>query len=422
MAHRAQDLVARAPLTRMRFATRSGSSTRGQPHPSVRWSRLVPLTLVAVIGVCTGASGAEERAVPGRVGTSVPDQVAQQLDSNVSALARTGDFRGVVVIARGDSVLFRGTYSTPGEKPGVAGAAMERFPIASLTKTFTAAAVLLLVDRRQLALGDPVSRYVPDFPQANRITIEMLLTHRSGLPNEATFPDFVSRLNEPLTLQESIQRLAARPLDFEPGTNVAYSNSGYMLLAYVVERVSGVPFHQFVDSAILAPLHLREIEPVTSAARAGRLAPGFFVGPPPRFTVPVPRIEFSHAIGSGSLSASAEGLYHWARAAMQGQLLTVRTRPFGWSVNQRLGMRTYEQTGNLPGYLAAIMWFEPEDLYVVFLSSVQSGTAFFRAPTALASIALGPRTTHRLSTGSPRSPRASPAPPLATMPTERVAR
>ncbi len=347
------------------------------------------LALAAILaGAGTPASSqsrarAEPLAGPRVAGQS---QVAQRLDAYLSRLARQGDLRGEVLVARGDSVVFHGRYALPGDRPA---GRDERFAIASLTKTFTAAAILLLDRAGKLSLDDPVSRYVSGLPQGNEITIRMLLTHRSGLQNESTFPDFVRRLAEPMTLDQSIRRLAARPLGFAPGSRSSYSNSGYMVLASVIEQAGGTPYHDFLDSTLFRPLGMRQTEAAAAAAAAGRLAPGFLVGPGPRFAVPAPRIEFSHDVGSGSLSATVTDLYQWMRAAVDGTIVPARAHPFGWSSNRRLGMKTFEQIGNVPGYLAGMVWFERENLYVVFVNSVQSGVAFFHLPDDVAAIALG---------------------------------
>lgn len=130
------------------------------------------------------------------------------------------------------------------------------FAIASLEKSFIAAAVLQLVQRRELALDDPAAKYVRLYPAAARVTIRELLTHTSGIPDYAQLPGFDRSQRAPVSPEELVQRVAALPLLFDPGTDWNYSNTDYVLLGMVIERVTKMPLEAWLHRVFFAPLHL----------------------------------------------------------------------------------------------------------------------------------------------------------------------
>ena len=198
-------------------------------------------------------------AVPGRgPADSMPDLVAA-VDSVLLPLHRDGAFNGAVVLGRSGEPLYARGFGLANVKAGIAFTPETPSDGASLTKTLTAAAVLMLEEEGRLSLDDPVRRHVAEYPHAGTL-IRHLLTHSAGLP-EAEYDYFegIIRPDRVRTTAMFLQILESRgtPVDYEPGTRFRYSSLGFDVAALVVERVSGVPFDQFLRARILGPLGMR---------------------------------------------------------------------------------------------------------------------------------------------------------------------
>jgi CubicO group peptidase (beta-lactamase class C family) len=181
---------------------------------------------------------------------------ATQLDAYLTHLEHSGVLSGAVLVAH-DGMLFEKGYDLADREANIPNTPQTRFRIGSITKQFTAMAVLILQDRGKLHVQDPVCLYVPNCPQDwQPITIENLLTHTSGIPDYINSPDFMATWTEPATPEELIARFEDLPLEFPPGLRFKYSNSGYTLLGYIIERVSGESYTTFLQQNIFTPLKM----------------------------------------------------------------------------------------------------------------------------------------------------------------------
>ena len=190
------------------------------------------------------------------IGIVLASLFAAHADAIVAPYVRSNNFSGVVLVERGGNLLVRRAYGLANVEHNVAVTTDARFYIASLSKMFTAAAILQLRDAQKLALDDPLSRFLPDFPRADRISIRQLLTHRSGLAQDSSAPDYAEIATHPFTLQQSIDLAAKRAPAGEPGARRVYSNVNYVLLATIVERASGEPFADYLRNHLFTPLHM----------------------------------------------------------------------------------------------------------------------------------------------------------------------
>ena len=135
-----------------------------------------------------------------------------------------------------------------------------KFRLGSLTKQFTAASILLLEERGKLKVDDPISKYIPDAPAAwSKITTYNVLTHTSGIPSFTNFPDYRTTEWKDTTPADLVARFRDKPLDFEPGTKFNYSNSGYVLLGYLIEKISGQTYADFLQQNIFTPLGMKSV-------------------------------------------------------------------------------------------------------------------------------------------------------------------
>jgi CubicO group peptidase (beta-lactamase class C family) len=199
-------------------------------------------------------------AVFGALALSASTALAVQTDlprieKAVQMRVSKGQFMGAVLVARSGRTLLSKGYGKANLEWQIPNSSHTRFRIGSLTKQFTAASVLLLEERGKLKIAEPISKYMPDAPPAWRpITFFNLLTHTSGIPELTAFPDFDATEAYPTTPDKLVGRFRDKPLDFPPGTAFRYSNSGYILLGYLIEKITGQTYRQFVQENIFGPL------------------------------------------------------------------------------------------------------------------------------------------------------------------------
>lgn len=285
---------------------------------------------------------------------------ANDLAAYVAPLVRQRDFSGVILVAGPKGTLAEGAFGDASSPDGV-------YAVGSVSKTFTAAAIELLASRGRLRYSDPLERFVPEYAHAKEITIDELLGHSAGVPDFYAVPAFAAVREKNLSLPEIARWLSAFPLDFKPGTHGRYSNSGYSLLALVVERASREPYNAFLERNVFAPLGLTH----TSASASPNDVPGNDPGPPPAYLQPAAKLGNGWLVGNGSIRSNAADLSHWLDVAAAGTFVNFKSLPYpdGWS--KKTGSSILQQDGRIPGFASAISIDEATGLKVVVLSSIQ---------------------------------------------------
>lgn len=315
--------------------------------------------------------------------------LAERVDRYVAPYVRIRDFSGVVLVMRQGQPLVRRAYGLASYELGTPNVTATRFGIGSVSKTFTAAAVELLAQRGQLALGDTLSKYVPGLAWGDSVTIEQLLAHSAGVPDYYGWPEYAARRGDPVTLEDFARLAGAKPLDFRPGSSSRYSSSGYALLALVVERVAHTAFSAFMRTELLTPLHLARTGDLEDDGLVPGLASGYDPSFPPALVQPGGRVGHGWLEGHGSMYASAADLAAWAVAARSLVRRSSLAYPYGWGVTKRFGRDVIEQTGRVPiGYASYLGIYPADSLVVVVLSNIQSQAAFQIGPD-VAAIVLG---------------------------------
>lgn len=337
---------------------------------------------LGVLALCLGLAGPA---------TSEESDVAAAIKSYLAAWDQRGELSGVVLAARGEELVFRRAYGLADVEKGIANTPETAFHVASLTKTLTAAAVLLLADRDSLSLMDPLSKFLPDYPRADEIVLAHLLGHSSGIPDHHDLPGFEERTANGIALEELVAWQSEFPLEFGPGTQSRYGNSGYAVLARVIEIVSEESFPAFLRENLFAPLGMQSTEEVGADEEHAGHARGYLFGPPPSRRIAVPRRDYSFAMGSGSLRATADDLLQWLRAVDAEHPVDVDREPwpYGWGKHAYGALEALEQTGAHAGFTATMTVVPEADVYVVHLSNVQAGLPFQRVHRDVASLLLG---------------------------------
>jgi CubicO group peptidase (beta-lactamase class C family) len=298
-------------------------------------------------------------------------------------------FMGSVLVAKDDKILFSKGYGMADLEWSVANSPTTRFNIASMTKQFTAASILLLEDRGKLNTSDPIKKYFPDAPPPwDKITIYHLLTHTSGISGDAARyePGPPEKLN-----------FNDKPLDFQPGEQWAYTNLGYIVLGYLIEKISGQSYEDFVQQNIFKPLAMNDSGLFSYVTIIPRRASGYWPGA--NGLQNADRPDTRYGFSAGGLYSTTEDLLRWEEGLFGGKLLSPAslkkmTTPFksdyacGLHVTRPNGRLMIEHDGNNIGYNADMAYY-PEDHLAVIVLANQNGTATGEITKALAAVAHG---------------------------------
>ncbi len=289
----------------------------------------------------------------------LPDgQIANRVEAYLKPFVETGNLTGTVLVARKGRVLFRHSYGMANYELRVQNSPETRFHIASVSKAFTAAAILQLQEQGRLSVADPLSRFVPDFPNGDRITLDNLLTHTSGIPDINDLSDYDTFARSPHTIAQLVAKFANLPLEFQPGSSYQYSNSNYNLLALVLEKVTGESYGGYLRKHIFDPLGMQDSGHDGDALQLIPLAASGYEPAGITDYENAPYLDWSTKTGNGSLYSTVDDLYRFDRALNTDALLKASTRQkyfvegpgnrYGWYIGKRLGHRVISGKGRSP--------------------------------------------------------------------------
>ncbi len=313
--------------------------------------------------------------------------VAPKVDEYMDAAVRTYHFSGTVLLARdGHSIVSRG-YGMANFELGVANTPKTKFRIGSMTKQFTAMGVLILQERGKLSVTDSICEYVPQCPQAwQEITIQQLMTHTSGIHEYLRLSEFQQRAL-PLPVAAVIETLKTKPLDFKPGEKFSYSNSGYYIAGYIIERASGKTYKTFLQENIFKPLGMSD----TGYDDPNQLLPNRAAGYSLEVGGKVTNaayLDMSRPFAAGALYSTAEDLLLWDAALYTERLVSRKSFEaalnssvdasvksltgkygYGWLTMQQAGRRAQVHSGEINGFTSFLARFPEEHATVIVLSN-----------------------------------------------------
>jgi CubicO group peptidase (beta-lactamase class C family) len=336
--------------------------------------------------------------VVGLAGLLASAQDERTLDRAVQAAVDDGTFMGAVLVARGDRILLDKGYGSANLEWHIPNTPATKFRVGSITKQFTAAAILLLEERGKLTVDDPVGRHLPDAPAAwSGITLRHLLTHSSGIANYTALPENRQLKAFGSTPAAMLALVRDRPLDFPPGEKMSYSNTGYIALGAIVERLSGQSYGAFLQDNIFGPLGMKDSAVDVNAAIVERRASGY--APSPNGPVNAGFIQMTAAHAAGSLMSTTGDLLRWERALFGGKVLSAASLQkmttafkgdyaFGLFVRERQGRKVFEHNGSIDGFNSAMSYYPESRVTVIVLANV-NGPAADRLVTMLGRIAHG---------------------------------
>jgi CubicO group peptidase (beta-lactamase class C family) len=303
-----------------------------------------------------------------------------RLEEQVKAYVDIEKFNGTVLVMKdGQAVLNKG-YGMANFEWAIPNTPDTKFRLGSITKQFTAMAILELERQGKLQVTDPVCTYVDPCPEKWKpITIHNLLTHTSGIPNFTSFPEYDKTKRTESPPAKTLERFRDKPLDFEPGEKFSYSNSGYVLLGFIIEKVTGGKYEDFLQKNIFGPLSMNDTgydhgETVMLHRASGYAREGKTLKNAPFLDMSIP-----HA--AGSLYSTTSDLAKWDAALTAGKLIPKEsmekyftpfkaTYAYGWDVQTRDGHKVMSHGGGIDGFATMIVRIPDERLLVVTLSNV----------------------------------------------------
>lgn len=314
----------------------------------------------------------------------------------MAATTKDNAFMGTVLVAKDGKVLFSNGDGFANVEHNVPNTPDTKFRLGSLTKQFTAVAIVQLEEQGKLKVTDPACNYLPNCPATWRpITIHHLATHTSGLFNFTEDPDHARASVLPSPPAQTLEKIRNKPLDFPPGTQFGYSNSGYAALALIIEKASGLPYPQYLDKHVFTPAGMQNSghdshTPILPNRATGYSGSG-------QNLHHAPYVDMTNPIGAGDLYSTVQDLLLWDQALRTDVLLKSRAKLFtpekesysyGWEVTRLFNRPVHTHDGGINGFSTVILRF-PEDNLVSIVLSNNSSPATGRIGHDMAAIFLG---------------------------------
>lgn len=308
------------------------------------------------------------------------------LDRLFRDAVKPGDPAVTAIVVKNGQALLRAGYGLANVELNVPATPEHVFRIGSVTKQFTAALVLMLAEEGKLALADPVTKYLPDYPVGGKtITIEHLLTHTSGIQSYTDIPRWRGMLREDLSLTALIDAFKNEPMVFEPGERWRYNNSGYVLLGAVIEKVGGKSYADAVRERICVPLGMADTRYDVTDEVVARRAAGY--GRVKDRLVNAQYLSMTQPYAAGALLSTVDDLAKWDAGLGSGKLLKPESLAkmftsftltgggrtgygYGWQVGTFEGRPSQEHGGGIPGFRAHVVRLPEDRVYVAVLSNL----------------------------------------------------
>jgi CubicO group peptidase (beta-lactamase class C family) len=310
--------------------------------------------------------------------------IERHVDEYVQPLVDKKLFSGVLFFADKNSVLLRKGYGKANYSTDLQTTPDTKYRLCSTSKQFIALAILQLNKNEKLQLQDPVMRYLPEYVNDNRITIEHLLIHTSGIQNYTKLDTFKTKImTEPLNMQELVDLFKNKPLDFDPSKKFAYGSSGYVLLIALIEKISNQSYSDYLKTNILNPLRMND-----SCGNFQDIAVGYQMNS--GVLGGISKLASETAIGVGDFYSTVDDLYKWDKAifsekCFEADLFKTMSTPYvqasnffdnpqygyGLFISSILGRKCIGHFGRLSGFHTLFLHFVEEDACLIMLSNFE---------------------------------------------------
>ncbi|OXG04978.1 CubicO group peptidase (beta-lactamase class C family) [Flavobacterium araucananum] len=319
---------------------------------------------------------------------------AKQIEELISKYNQYGQFNGAALVAENGKVILKKGFGSANMEWNIPNQTDTKFRLGSVSKQFTAFLIVKLAEEGKIKLDVPITTYLPDYPKANgdKITIHNLLTHTSGIPNYTSFPNFFKdKSKNPYTPEEFVKTFSGLPLEFTPGEKFNYSNSGYFVLGYIIEKISGKSYEQYLQETIFTPLKMVNTGYDHSDVILKNRAAGYEKRG--KKIVNSSYIDMSIPYAAGSLYSTVEDLYLWDQSLYTNQLLSSKSMEslfnsyikagkgsygYGWFIEEADNgvsgkVKVTEHGGGINGF-NTIIYRIPSDKNLIVLLNNTGGT------------------------------------------------
>ena len=303
-----------------------------------------------------------------------------RMEQVVQSYVADKQFMGSILVTHNGQILLNNGYGYANLEWQIPNSPTTKFRLGSITKQFTAASILLLAEQGKLKTTDLIKKYMPDAPSAwSNITVLHLLTHTSGIPNYTSFSDFVLMTTSMKTPKQQIELFRNKPLDFQPGSSYTYNNSGYVLLGYLIEIISGQSYQDFVVNNIFKPLAMNDSGYDSHSAIILQRASGYTIGPDGFRNADY--LDMSIPYAAGSLYSTTQDLCRWVEGLFGGKILSPKslkkmitpfTNDYGLGVIMQPvdGCNTIMHGGGINGFSTMLLYSPEEKLMVIVLANL----------------------------------------------------
>jgi len=321
--------------------------------------------------------------------TTFAQDKSKQIDELLSKYNQYDQFNGSALVAENGKVILKKGYGSANMEWNIPNQPDTKFRLGSITKQFTALLIVKLAEEGKIKLDVPITTYLPDYPKENgdKITINNLLSHTSGIPNYTSAPNFLKeKAKNPYSPADFVKTFSSLPLEFKPGEKFAYSNSGYFLLGYIIEKITGKTYEQYLQEIIFTPLKMvnsgyDHSDIIIKNRAAGYEKQG-------KKIVNASYLDMSIPYAAGSLYSTVEDLYLWDQALYTNKLLSEKSmeslfKPYilmgdggygyGWFLSEiNVGtkkVKLIEHGGGINGFNTNISRIPSDKILIVLLNN-----------------------------------------------------
>lgn len=318
--------------------------------------------------------------------TTHAQTVSEKLDAYMVALNKYANFNGSVLVAKDGNIILEKGYGLRNVEGKVAHDANSIFQIGSVTKQFTSTLILMLQQQGKLSVKDNLSKYFPEYKYADKITIENLLNHVSGIYNYTNDADYMqNHITETLSQQAFWNRIKDKPLDFEPGTKFSYSNSGYVVLGYVIEKVTGKPYTALVREYLFQPANMVHSGFDFTHLQSPLKSIGYLeLKNDVHQTAPI--VDSTASFSAGSVYSTVHDLYNWNTNLNAGKIIPLPVLEtaynpykehygYGFMIDSMMGKRHISHGGGIHGFVSFLSYTPEDKVSVVLISNASYNLA-----------------------------------------------
>ena len=349
----------------------------------VNYERDVPNTLQTIFrldSVTKHLSGMATMQILSIPTTETAQYIESKVDEYIGAYLKMERFSGSVLIAKDEEILLKKGYGMANYEHDVPNTPYTKFRLGSITKQFTSMSIMQLQEKGLLNVNDPIKKYITDYPDGEKITIHHLLTHTSGIPNFTSFPNYRETMMLLSPAEKTIERFKDKPLEFMPGEKYKYSNSGYILLGNIIEKVSKKSYEEYLKENIFHPLNMINTGYDHHSPLMRHRASGYSSSSDGLINVPY--IDMSIPHGAGALYSTVEDLYIWDRALYTEKLVSKSSlerifTPFkenygyGWQITESFNHKHISHGGGINGFRTYISRYVDDDVCIIVLSNFE---------------------------------------------------